>query len=798
MRSTIRPVALVAAAVLFANGVAAQRSSPSATESLRAGFGAAVAVANGQVYVGEPSNRFRSGVVYVYAAGDRRRATGGWREVARVTAPDSATGDRFGRSVAADGDRLLVGADPEFGRAAGVVHAFVRRNGKWAAEQLLLALDGEPKDGFGTTLLIHGDMALVGAPGRTGGVGGVFAYASRNGRWELVATMAPEDTAGVRGYGSALAMDGDWMLIGAPGSDRGAGRAFAYHRVGGRWEPTRALARDGAADTTAAFGSAVAITGSRAFVGAPGAGSNLGGVTQFTLDTARMTWRARGELQPFDAVRNGHFGAALAADGDGLWVGTPSAAGAGAVHRYALAGDGRLAGLATFVAPEQFVDRNYGDAVAVQGDLAVVGVSGYAIGAGRALIVRRGTAGWTEDTSVVSPPEALPSLMGDEIRCQQGEARLWDCNNVDLVSFLPVSAIGGVRGMRLNDLWGWTDSATGREYALIGRSDGTSFVDMSDAAHPRYLGDLPMTPGAHAAVWRDIKVYRDHAYIVSDGAGQHGVQVFDLHRLRNLKAPQTFAPDYLYPDIWSAHNVVIDEETGFGYVVGASAGGTTCDGGLHMMDLHQPARPTFAGCFADGITGRRGTGYIHDAQCLVYRGPDRDYAGHEICISANETAISLTDVSDKKAPRSISTVSYPNVAYAHQGWLSDDQRFFFSNDEIDEANGSEPHTRTLVWDLTDLDDPLLVKEYKQTTTETDHNLYVRGRYMYQSNTGAGLRVIDVSDPVNPREVGFFDTDREGTGGGTWSNYPFFKSGVIPVTGGFAGIFFVRPRAEAVP
>jgi choice-of-anchor B domain-containing protein len=138
------------------------------------------------------------------------------------------------------------------------------------------------------------------------------------------------------------------------------------------------------------------------------------------------------------------------------------------------------------------------------------------------------------------------------------------------------------------------------------------------------------------------------------------------------------------------------------------------------------------------------------------------------------------------------------VAYAHQGWLSEDQRFFFSNDEIDEANGTEPYTRTLVWDLTDLDDPILLKEYYATTTETDHNLYVRGRYMYQSNTGAGLRVIDVGDPANPVEVGYFDTDREGSGGGTWSNYPYFKSGVVPVTGGFAGIFFVRPRLGLVP
>ncbi len=797
MPPTLRSVARATLFVILATPLVAQQSHPGAIAPLRAGFGAAVATDGHQVFVGEPSNRFRSGVVYVYATGDGRLASGAWGEVARLVAPDSSTGDRFGRSVAVDGDHLLVGADPDRGQGTGAVHVFVRRGGDWRAAERLVPADGVARDGFGATVVVRGKLAIVGAPNRAGGVGAVYLYTEHDGDWQRTGTLVPEDTAVVRGFGAAIALDGDWLLVGAPGSEAGAGRAVGYHRVQGRWEPTPALARDGATDTTAAFGSAVAIDGDRVFVGAPGANRNQGGVTQFTLDTIRQVWRAQGELLPFDGVRGGHFGASLAADGDGLWVGAPSAGGPGQVHHYARVA-GRLAGVASFSAPEQFVDRNYGDAVAVRGNLAVVGVNGYAIGAGRALIVARRDGDWVEDTSVTSPPESLPAILGDQVRCTEGEADLWDCNNVDLVSFLPVSAIGGVRGMRLNDLWGWTDSATGREYALIGRSDGTSFVDMSDAGHPRYLGDLPMTEGAHAAVWRDIKVFRDHAYIVSDGAGQHGVQVFDLHRLRNLAAPVTFDADYIYPDIWSAHNIVIDEETGFGYVVGASAGGTTCDGGLHMIDLHQPDRPSFAGCFADGITGRRGTGYIHDAQCLVYRGPDRDYAGHELCISANETAISITDVSIKAAPKSIATVSYPNVAYAHQGWLSEDQRFFFSNDEIDEANGSEPHTRTMVWDMTDLDDPLLVKEYKQTTTETDHNLYVHGRYMYQSNTGAGLRVIDVTDPTNPKEVGFFDTDREGSGGGTWSNYPFFKSGVIPVTGGFAGIFFVRPRAEVVP
>ena len=99
-----------------------------------------------------------------------------------------------------------------------------------------------------------------------------------------------------------------------------------------------------------------------------------------------------------------------------------------------------------------------------------------------------------------------------------------------------------------------------------------------------------------------------------------------------------------------------------------------------MIDLKDPANPVFAGCFSDGSTGRRGTGYSHDAQCVVYRGPDADYVGHEICLGSNETALSIADVTNKEAPYSISIATYPNVAYAHQGWLTDDHRYFYLND----------------------------------------------------------------------------------------------------------------------
>jgi choice-of-anchor B domain-containing protein len=192
----------------------------------------------------------------------------------------------------------------------------------------------------------------------------------------------------------------------------------------------------------------------------------------------------------------------------------------------------------------------------------------------------------------------LEPITGGAVECNDGKVGPFDCSEVDLVSFLPVSAVGGERGMIVNDLWGWTDPQTNREYAIVGRADGTVFVDLTDPANPIYLGELPLTAGATPNLWRDMKVYSNHVYIVADGVGNHGVQIFDLTQLRGLSGePRTFTETAHYDRIHSAHNIVINEETGFAYVVGASMGGETCGGGLHMIDIREPQNPRFAGCF---------------------------------------------------------------------------------------------------------------------------------------------------------------------------------------------------------
>ena len=128
------------------------------------------------------------------------------------------------------------------------------------------------------------------------------------------------------------------------------------------------------------------------------------------------------------------------------------------------------------------------------------------------------------------------------------------------------------------------------------------------------------------------------------------------------------------------------------------------------------------------------------------------------------------------------------------GWLTEDNRFLYINDEADEVQGLVEGTRTLIFDVQDLDDPIMVKEHIAEETSMDHNLYIKDNLMYQSNYVSGLRILDISDPRNPVEVAYFDTvSDDRAGGGSWSNYPWFKSGTIVVTDILQGLYMIKKR-----
>ena len=397
-----------------------------------------------------------------------------------------------------------------------------------------------------------------------------------------------------------------------------------------------------------------------------------------------------------------------------------------------------------------------------------------------------------------SDPPPPPPVVAQIVPCQGGAAGGFPCDRVDLVAHVPLRELSPGRtpagtedDWTVNDIWGWTDPQTSIEYALVGRHDGLAVVDLSTPTEPRPIAFM-RSPTSHT-YWRDVKVYADHAYVVAEITG-HGVQVLDLTRLRGLTEFTELGADARYREVSAVHNIAINEETGFAYAVGSNSGGETCGGGLHMIDLSDPKNPSFAGCYAAEGTSRRGTGYTHDVQCVVYRGPDGEHAGREICIGSNETAIVVSDVTDKANPMTVSTATYADHDYVHQGWLSEDHRYFYQNDELDERNNRVPHTRLLVWDVTDLDDPVLVKEHLGPSEAIDHNLYVHGGLIYHSNYTFGVRILDIADPANPVERGYFDTvpDRDDqTFDGSWSTYPWFESGIFTASSWDEGLFVLR-------
>jgi choice-of-anchor B domain-containing protein len=247
-----------------------------------------------------------------------------------------------------------------------------------------------------------------------------------------------------------------------------------------------------------------------------------------------------------------------------------------------------------------------------------------------------------------------------------------------------------------------------------------------------------------------------------------------------VKTPQEFKETAHYAGLANTHTITVNQETGLLTVNGSN----TCGGGLHMLDVKTPTAPVYLGCYTETTAGR---GYVHDAQCVVYHGPDQKYKGREICVNYSEAAVSIADVTDRKNPKTISVVSYPSVGYTHQGWFTEDQRYIYLDDEGDE--GTVGHTRTIGFDLSKLDEPVVHTEFLNTTTDTDHNLFIVGHYLYQGNYGAGLRIIDIKDPKNLKQVGYLTNI-----GSAWGTYPFFKNNVIAVPADM-GLFLVRQQAR---
>ena len=414
-----------------------------------------------------------------------------------------------------------------------------------------------------------------------------------------------------------------------------------------------------------------------------------------------------------------------------------------------------------------------------------------------------------------------------------GKEYEYECDGYDLMGYVSLDEMNADSG---NDCWGWTDKSSGKEYALMGLDNGTAFIDISIPTSPLYLGKLPTA--TEPSSWRDLKVYDDHVFIVSEAAG-HGMQVFDLTKLRTVDNFQNFDADYIYNDYLKgyAHNIAINTESGYAYSLGTGnkrINSTQRDPivGIHALNIQDPVSPVLELEFPD-------YGYSHDAQIVNYSGPDNDHKGKEIYVGSNENKVVFVDVTDKKNPELISEFFYDDTQYTHQTWLTEDHRYALLGDELDELTpyipggpppvfreGDESKTKTIVIDISDLDNPTEHFKYVAKTKETiDHNGYILGSKFYLASYTAGLRVIDIIniDQKSFTEIGFFDThiddhhhniaeessppwgdpgDHTGIKGGeiegfngAWSVYPYFNSENIIISDINSGLFIVKKKSN---
>ena len=367
--------------------------------------------------------------------------------------------------------------------------------------------------------------------------------------------------------------------------------------------------------------------------------------------------------------------------------------------------------------------------------------------------------------------------------CEDGFAGVYPCSGYDLQAIVSLETFRANSG---NDSWGWTDPQTGKEYAIMGLDDGTAFVDISVPDQPVYLGKL--ATASVPSSWRDVKVFQNHAFIVSEAAN-HGMQVFDLTRLRDVPSKQNFTADARFTGFGNAHNIAINEASGFAYVIGSSL----YEGGPAFIDVNDPLNPTLEGGFSD-------ESYSHDAHIVTYNGPDQDHHGKEILFGSNSDGgdnnqVVIVDVTDKSAPTLISNMSYSNGGYTHQGWLAEDHQYYYLGDELDEINYGG-RTKTLVFDLEDLDNPILHHTYLGATNAIDHNGYTKNNSFFIANYTAGFREINTINIASGamEEEGFFDTypsNNNANFNGVWSIYPYFESGVIVISDINTGLYLVK-------
>ena len=784
--------------ILTSTSFAGTLGKSHSAELLSRGRFVPMAISDNTFVTAKTFSSLTSRVVDVYSINE---STGEFTKYGEINSPKPMPGDDFGFSIAISGDYMLIGS-PGQNNGHGSAFLYKKNNQSWELNRVFenpvqTINEGFPHR-FGYSVAISDNYLSISSPFYNDGL--VYVYSLDNSNSRI--STKPLHRIDVRnlgdvegcyaegpnkfGFGISTSFYNDKLLIGSL-------KDFVHlieYKDGIPFSidiPNPSQNNDQNAEKIK-FGESVYVGDRNIYVSALNADNGKGKVFVYpflnSLRTDENPWTNPYIIQPSSTLDNSHFGYKISEKDNQVSISTFNQR---TIYNYVMNEYDRLELVDEL--SDNTSKHYFGRNVILTNNFLLAG-DYYA---DKFHVYKTGNEIKSSSSSFSTKGQIVS--IKDKVECVNGFAGQFECNEIDLMSFMSKTEIGGSNSTSLNDIWGWTDPQTGKEYALVGMSNGTSFVDISNSENPVYLGRLPTQTSN--STWRDIKVYQDHAFIVSEASG-HGMQVFDLTQLRNVSSPTTFSNTAYYSGFGNAHNIFINEDTGYAYAIGTSTCGP---GGLHIVDISTPSIPSKSACVSDPNTGRNGTGYSHDVQCVIYNGPDTAYVGKEICFGSNETNVWIADLStksdDSSGGKTIGLGSYDNY-YTHQGWLTEDHKYFIVNDELDENNNAYNNTRTLIWNVEDLSNPVVETTYFGPTPSIDHNNYIIGDKVYMSHYTSGLRVLDISNISSPTETAFFDVypaNNNTSFDGTWSNYPYYPSGVIAVTGIDEGLFVVNPKGN---
>jgi sugar lactone lactonase YvrE len=329
-----------------------------------------------------------------------------WTQQEELTASDGVANDLFGYSVSLSGDTALIGAYQKSG-SRGAAYLFGRSGGVWSWEAEFMASDGVAGDQFGYFVSVSGETAVIGAPGTSGGQGAAYVFVRSAGAWGLQQELTASDGAAGDGFGSSVSVAGDTAVIGAYGRNSGQGAAYVFVRSGTSWSQQQELAAsDGAAGDR--LGCSASLSGYTAAIGACGKTANQGAVYVFVASGG--VWSQQQKLTASDGATDYYFGNSVSVSGDTAVAGALNTSnGTGAAYVFVRSG-GVWSQQQELTPPAGSSSYDFGNSVSVSGDTAIIGDWGGNGYRGVAYVFGRSGGVWSQQQRLTASDGAIDEL----------------------------------------------------------------------------------------------------------------------------------------------------------------------------------------------------------------------------------------------------------------------------------------------------------------------------------------------------------------------------------------------------